>query len=100
MRFNVSMTNDKGIKANDVELNRSDNDTIPTHKAGFAWSRFEKYDVVLNIAKRYAKFTTDHCSSFIDIYLSSASFIHRSSTGLIFCALFGVISNFSNLCRT
>lgn len=30
-------------------------------------------------------------------YLSSASFIHRSRTGLILCALFGVMSNFSNL---
>lgn len=30
-------------------------------------------------------------------YLSSASFIHRSSTGLIFWADFGVISSFSNL---
>lgn len=30
-------------------------------------------------------------------YLSSASFIQRSSTGFIFCALFGVMSNFSNL---
>ena len=33
------------------------------------------------------------------LYLSSASNIHRSNTGFIFCALFGVISNFSNLCH-
>lgn len=32
-------------------------------------------------------------------HLSSASFIQRSKTGLIFCALFGVMSNFSNLCK-
>lgn len=36
----------------------------------------------------------------INNYLSSASFIHRSRTGLIFWALFGVISNFSNLCKS
>lgn len=33
----------------------------------------------------------------ITTHLSSASFIHLSRTGLIFCALFGVMSNFSNL---
>jgi hypothetical protein len=32
--------------------------------------------------------------------LSSASFIHLSKTGLIFWALFGVMSNFSNLQQT
>ena len=32
-------------------------------------------------------------------YLSSASFIQRSSTGLIFWALLGVMSSFSNLKR-
>jgi len=31
------------------------------------------------------------------LYLSSASSIQRSNTGLIFWALLGVISNFSNL---
>lgn len=33
-------------------------------------------------------------------HLSSASFIHLSNTGLIFCALLGVMSSFSNLDRT
>ena len=31
------------------------------------------------------------------LYRSSASSIHLSKTGFIFCALFGVMSNFSNL---
>lgn len=31
------------------------------------------------------------------LYLSSASAIHLSNTGLIFCALLGVMSSFSNL---
>ena len=35
------------------------------------------------------------CTPFL--YRSSASLIHRSSTGLIFWALFGVMSSFSNL---
>ena len=33
------------------------------------------------------------------LYRSSASCIHRSRTGFIFCALFGVMSSFSNLVK-
>ena len=100
---NYSLSTSRACGVKDVRLLRLRDGSLPINSLKLLspllyLSTFYKSSWTLLTKHSYFRLLTiGATSALLNTHLSSASCIHLSNTGFIFCALFGVISSFSNL---